>query len=64
MTDAEILISSFDVLQVLIALDIKQLKMPVSKDILVFAALFVILGLGQCQKLPSKFFFHTSLMTT
>lgn len=55
---AERLICSFDVLQALITLDIKHWKMPVCKVMLAFVALFVLLELGQCQKLPSKFFLY------
>lgn len=55
----------FAVLQALIAPDFKHLKMSPCKDMLVVAAVFAILGLTQCQKLPSKFtFFHTYLTST
>ncbi len=62
----EFLIYVFGVLQALIAPDFKTFeKMPAYKDMLVSAVLFAVLGLTQCQKLPSKFwFFHTYLMRT
>lgn len=43
------------VLQAPLAPDFSNLKMTAYKDMLVFAALFAIWGLTQCQKLPSKF---------
>lgn len=50
-------LDSFAILQAVITTGYLHLKMPASKDPLVFAALFVIFGVTQCQKLPSKLLF-------
>lgn len=53
----ELLVCLIAVLQALIIPDIKKLKMPAQKNMLVFVALFSLLRLAQCQTLPSKFAF-------